>query len=142
MLTPKHCSMVNKQFKYNKSEMILLSQWYWLLRDSNLNCWCMKQIGIKYLFELILKGGLIWILLCFCIINVRYNFWRLDWNKDTSLFHLLFTEIFCTEGHRNFCTKASLQKFLWKADETSYGLILSHLYISAGSFFVFGTQNR
>ena len=31
----------------------------------------------------------------------------------TSLFHLLFTEIFCTEGHRNFCTEVVLQKFLW-----------------------------
>ena len=29
-----------------------------------------------------------------------------------SLFHLLFTEIFCTMGYRNFCSKASVQKFL------------------------------
>ena len=28
------------------------------------------------------------------------------------MFHLLFTEIFCTMGHRNFCSKASVQKFL------------------------------
>ena len=26
-----------------------------------------------------------------------------------SLFHLLFTEIFCTEGYRNFFSKASVQ---------------------------------
>ena len=30
-----------------------------------------------------------------------------------SLFHLLFTEIFCTKGHINFCTEALLQKFLY-----------------------------
>ena len=29
------------------------------------------------------------------------------------LFHLLFTEIFCTECHRNFCSEALLQKFLF-----------------------------
>ena len=31
---------------------------------------------------------------------------------DYRLIHLLFTEIFCTMGYRNFCSKASVQKFL------------------------------
>ena len=26
---------------------------------------------------------------------------------------------FCTMGHRNFCTEALLQKFLWKVDEST-----------------------
>ena len=30
--------------------------------------------------------------------------------SSINLFHLLFTEIFCTKGHRNFCTEALLQK--------------------------------
>ena len=33
-------------------------------------------------------------------------------NKTKRLIHLLFTEIFCTMGYRNFCSKASVQKFL------------------------------
>ena len=42
----------------------------------------------------------------------------LEKNKSTyeklniRLIHLLFTEIFCTMGYRNFCSKASVQKFL------------------------------
>ena len=34
------------------------------------------------------------------------------------MFYLLFTEIFCTEGYRNFCGP-QYRKFLWKADETN-----------------------
>ena len=40
--------------------------------------------------------------------------------NDVRLIHLLFTEIFCTMGYRNFCSKASVQKFLWKVDESTY----------------------
>ena len=33
--------------------------------------------------------------------------------SSINLFHLLFTEIFCTKGHRNFCTEAFLHKCLY-----------------------------
>ena len=36
-----------------------------------------------------------------------------DWHiRNIRLIHLLFTEIFCTMWYRNFCSKASVQKFL------------------------------
>ena len=42
-----------------------------------------------------------------------------------SLFHLLFTEIFCTKGHINFCTEALLQKFLYWGLTTEISVLLS-----------------
>ena len=56
--------------------------------------------------------------------NESTNFSR---NWANSLLHLLFTEIFCTEGYRNFCREASVQKFLWKADETSYDKYIMYI---------------
>ena len=37
---------------------------------------------------------------------------KLEDFSDERLIHLLFTIIFCTMGHRNFYSKASVQKFL------------------------------
>ena len=41
-----------------------------------------------------------------------HNNWNGPIDSNMGLIHLLFTEIFCTMGYRNFCSKASVQKFL------------------------------
>ena len=65
-------------------------------------------------------------------VNDIWNWvWKLWILHNLSLFHLLFTEIFCTEGYSNFCSEPQYRnfcapqyrKFLWKADETSFRLI-------------------
>ena len=46
-------------------------------------------------------------------LNIKCLTFRWYWSKIKSLFRLLYTEIFCSEGSRNFYSKASLQKFLY-----------------------------
>ena len=57
-------------------------------------------------------NGIIWIILV-RMYERMYDYLSLLTIESTyRLFHLLFTEIFCTMGYRNFCSKASVQKFL------------------------------